>query len=113
MWLTPAYAPGGDRPVIPYDSFLLDPPMLFTSERLTARITKRMTPEHRRAARTTLGSGTVAILWATSVSLYLNVGWTRWIWEMWRAESGRDWMLNSDVFHFEHRNPTGGGRRGP
>jgi hypothetical protein len=98
--------PDDDRPMIPYDSFLLDPPMLFSSGWLTAKVTKRMTSEHRGSARRALGVGTVAIFWATSVSLYLNREWTRWIWEMCRAESGRDWMLNSGVFHFEHRNPS-------
>jgi hypothetical protein len=97
---------GGDRPMIPYDSFLLDPPMLAASGWLSAKITKRMTPEHRASARKALGIGTIAIFWATSVSLYMNREWTRWIWEMCRAESGRDWMLNSGVFHFDHRNPS-------
>jgi hypothetical protein len=89
---------GGDRPMIPYDSFLLDPPMLAASGWLSAKLTKRMTPEHRRSARRALGVGTIAIFWATSASLYMNREWTRWIWEMCRAESGRDWMLNSGVF---------------
>ena len=92
--------------MIPYDSFLLDPPMLAASGWLSAKLTGRMTPEHRRSARKALGVGTVAIFWATSVSLYLNREWTRWIWEMCRAESGRDWMLNSGVFRFDHRNPS-------
>jgi hypothetical protein len=29
---------------------------------------------------------------------------TRWIWEMFGAESRRDWMLNSGVFSFDHEN---------
>jgi len=92
--------------VIPYDSFLLDPPMLVGTGWLAAKLTRRLPSEGRRAARKTLGVGTVAVFWITSVSLYLNREWTRWIWEMCRAESGRDWMLNSGVFHFDHRNPN-------
>jgi hypothetical protein len=95
---------GGERAVIPYDSFLLDPPMLATSGWLAAKLTRRLSPDRRRAARRVLGVGTVAAFWVTSASLYLNREWTRWIWEMCRAESGRDWMLNSGVFHFDHRN---------
>jgi len=89
--------------VIPFDSFLLDPPMLVGSGFLAARITRRLSPARRRRARWVLGTGTMTVFWVTSVSLYLNREWTRWIWEMCRAESGRDWMLNSGVFRFDHR----------
>jgi hypothetical protein len=90
--------------VIPYDSFLLDPPMLFASGFLAGRITRRMDRERRRRALAVICAGTMAGFWITSVSLYLNREWTRWIWEMCGAESGRDWMLNSGVFRFDHRN---------
>jgi len=90
--------------VIPFDSFLLDPPMLVGSGFLAARITRGLSPDRRRQARWVLGTGTMAVFWITSVSLYLDREWTRWIWEMCRAESGRDWMLNSGVFRFDHRN---------
>ena len=91
--------------MIPFDSFLLDPPMLVGSGWLAARLTRRLPPGARRTARRVLGVGTVVSFVVTSASLYMNREWTRWIWEMCRAESGRDWMLNSGVFHFEHRNP--------
>ena len=90
--------------MIPFDSFLLDPPMLVGSGFLAARITRGLSPDRRRQARWVLGTGTMAVFWITSVSLYLDREWTRWIWEMCRAESGRDWMLNSGVFRFDHRN---------
>jgi hypothetical protein len=90
--------------MIPYDSFLLDPPMLFASGFVAGRITRRLDPARRRRALAVLTTGTMAGFWITSISLYLNREWTRWIWEMCRAESGRDWMLNSGVFHFDHRN---------
>ena len=90
--------------MIPFDSFLLDPSMLFASGWLAGRITGPLPPRARRTARRALGGGTTAVFWVTSVSLYLNLEWTRWIWEMCRAESGRDWMLNSGVFRFDHRN---------
>ncbi len=92
--------------MIPFDSFLLDPPMLFASGWLAARITRPLPPGGRRAALRSLGGSTMAVFWVTSVSLYLNLEWTRWIWEMCRAQSGRDWMLNSGVFRFEHERPS-------
>ena len=46
----------------------------------------------------------MATFWAVSVSLYLNRRWTRPISDACRAEDGRDWMLNSGVFRFDHRN---------
>jgi hypothetical protein len=93
--------------VIPFDSLLLDPPMLVGSGWLAARITRRFAPTHRNRARRALGVATITIFWTTSVSLYLNLEWTRSIWEMCGAESGRDWMLNSGLFRFEHECPAG------
>ncbi len=92
--------------MIPFDSFLLDPPMLFALGFLAGRVTRRLDPSRRRRALGVMGAGTMAVFWITSVSLYLNREWTRWLWEMCRAESGRDWMLNSGVFRFDHRSPS-------
>lgn len=77
-------------------SFLIDPPWLYANGRALARL-----PEERARP---LGRATVAIFVVTSVSLYLNRRWTRPIWRMCRAENGRDWMLNSGLLHFDHRN---------
>lgn len=90
--------------MIPFDSFLLDPPMLFAG----GVILGRLLGDGRGSAgcRSTLQALevlTIAVFWGTSISLYLNKEWTRWIWEMCGAESGRDWMLNSGVFSFDHR----------
>ena len=92
--------------MIPYDSFLLDPPMLVGSGWLAARITRGLPIPARRPALGLLRRVTVGGFVITSASLYLNLEWTRWLWELCRAESGRDWMLNSGVFHFEHRKPS-------
>jgi hypothetical protein len=92
--------------VIPYDSFLLDPPMLVGSGFLAERLTRRLKPGRREAALGTLRIATITVFWVTSVSLYLNRPWTEWIWRMCRAQSGRDWMLNSGVFSFEHERPS-------
>jgi hypothetical protein len=79
-------------------SFLIDPPWLYATGRVYARA------DDRTAAA--LGAATMAGFWGTSVSLYLNREWTRWIWELCRARDGRDWMLNSGVFRFDRRGST-------
>lgn len=78
-------------------SFLIDPPWLFASGVAYGR----MLPERGRGARA-LHTVTAATFLVTSISLYQNRRWTRPIWEACRAEDGRDWMLNSGVFKFDH-----------
>lgn len=75
-------------------SFLLDPPLLVAA----GAVTKKALPE---PAATRVERATVAVFVATSVSLYFNRGWTRWLWRLCRAQSGRDWMLNSGVFRVD------------
>src|SRR3954462_3118858 len=78
-------------------SFLIDPPWLYANGRTYARIAP---PDQAADAP---GAATVGALLVTSLSLYLNRPWTRWIWRMCRAQDGRDWMLNSGVLRFDHR----------
>jgi hypothetical protein len=80
-------------------SFLIDPPWLYANGRAYARLA----PEHAQGrTAAAVGAATMAGFWAVSVSLYLNRRWTKPIWEACRAEDGRDWMLNSGVFRFDH-----------
>jgi hypothetical protein len=81
-------------------SFLIDAPWLYTNGEAYARLA----PESAqgKVARA-LGAGTVAAFWIVSVSMYLNRSWTDPIARACRAKSGRDWMLNSGVFRFDHR----------
>jgi hypothetical protein len=79
-------------------SFLIDPPWLY----VTGVAYGRLMPERTPAARA-VHTATAGAFLATSISLYLDRPWTRPIWRACRAESGRDWMLNSGVFKFEHR----------
>jgi hypothetical protein len=79
-------------------SFLIDPPWLYANGRVVARLPER--------AQAPVAAATVATFAVTSVSLYLNRPWTRWIWELCRAGDGRDWMLNSGVLHLDHRAPS-------
>jgi len=76
-------------------SFLIDPPLLLGAgagiEGYIADKKKALIIEE------TIAAGFVF----ASVSLYLNARWTKPIWKACGAESGRDWMINSGVFHFK------------
>lgn len=89
--------------MIPYDSFLIDPFLLFLSAWALTLFAGRLYPAARIRFIALSGCATLAVFWITSLSLYFNLEWTRWIWEMCGAENGRDWMINSGVFHFEFR----------
>lgn len=79
-------------------SFLIDPPWLYATGRLYGQAMPQRTPAARAIQTATAGA-----FLATSISLYLDRPWTQPIWKLCRAQSGRDWMLNSGVFRFEHR----------
>jgi hypothetical protein len=81
-------------------SFLIDPPWLYANGRAYATLAPEAA-QGRIARR--LGAATIATFWAVSISLYLNRGWTDPIARLCRAESGRDWMLNSGVLELDHR----------
>jgi hypothetical protein len=74
-------------------SFLIDPPWLYANGRIAATLPER--------AQAPVAAATVATFVGVSVSLYLNKPWTRWMWELCRAEDGRDWMLNSGVLRID------------
>ncbi len=94
--------------MIPYDSFLIDPPWLVSLGFLYGKVTDKLIKEEDKKAkvRKFLDVSTIGMFYVTSISLYFNKEWTRWLWEMCKAESGRDWMINSGVFHFDHENVT-------
>jgi hypothetical protein len=48
----------------------------------------------------------MAVFWGVSIPLYLNQRWTRPVWRLCRAQSGRDWMLNSGVLALDHKRPS-------
>jgi hypothetical protein len=74
-------------------SFLIDPPWLYANGRVLAQAPAD--------ARRPLAAATLATFLVTSISLYLDRGWTRPIWRLCRARSGRDWMLNSGVLRLD------------
>lgn len=92
--------------MIPYDSFLIDGPWLASLGWFYSKLTNRLfgDAEKRDKARKFLNLATIGSFYLTSISLYFNLEWTRWLWEMCGAESGRDWMINSGVFKFDHEN---------
>ena len=83
-------------------SFLIDPPWLYAAGRTYGRLMPERTPAARAVSKATAG-----IFLATSISLYLDRPWTQRLWEACRAQSGRDWMLNSGVFRFDFRRVGG------
>ena len=81
-------------------SFLVDPPWLAANGYLIAKVSPNEKVERA------LELAVDAAFFAVSVPLYLNAEWTEGIWKPTGSESGRDWMINSRVFRFEHRRPT-------
>jgi len=79
-------------------SFLIDPPWLYANGQAYARLAPRTA---QGAPAQALGAATIAVFWVTSISLYFNRRWTRPIWRLCRARSGRDWMLNSGVLRID------------
>jgi hypothetical protein len=97
--------------LLPYDSFLIDGPWLLSIGWILGKIVNKFQAdqEKNKKSKMLLSAATIAIFYITSVSLYFNLEWTRWIWEMCGAESGRDWMINSGVFSFDHENVSAKG----
>ncbi len=83
-------------------SFLADPPLL-----VGTGIAIEATVPNRRIARL-LEAGVLTVFLGTSISLYLNLPWTRRFWELFRAKSGRDFMWNSGVLRLDYDNPSAG-----
>ena len=83
-------------------SFLIDPPWLYANGRAYAKLAPERAQGRAAAAA---GVATIAAFWAVSVSLYLDKPWTDPIARACRADSGRDWMLNSGVLRLDHRDP--------
>ena len=77
-------------------SFLIDGPLLVG----TGAAIEKIAGDEETARK--LEQLTIVGFLGTSISLYMNAPWTRWIADMCKAESGRDWMINSGVFKFEH-----------
>lgn len=97
--------------MIPYDSFLIDGPWLVCIGWILGKLVNRYVEDDgkNKKVRSLFSFITILMFYVTSISLYFNMEWTRWIWEMCGSESGRDWMINSGVFSFDHENVGTGG----
>lgn len=80
-------------------TLLVDPPLLVG----TGAAIARLAPDERRARW--LECAALAAFLGAGVSLYCNASWMEWFRRPFPAESGRDFMLNSMVFHVEYRHP--------
>ena len=90
---------------MPYDSFLIDPFLLFLTGLGAGWLAVRLPIARRSPFLKGTVVVTLLVYWGTSISRYFDLEWTRWLWEMCGSASGRDWMLNSGIFHFEFKNP--------
>jgi hypothetical protein len=81
-------------------SFLIDPPWQVLNGYAIAKVS----PNER--IERALEVATDALFFSVSIPLYMNAKWTERIWKPTGAESGRDWMINSQVFKFRHRKVT-------
>lgn len=80
-------------------SFLLDPILLLETGGCIGSVI-----DDEKAA-TAAGAATLAVFYGISIPLYTDSEWTRPIWKVLGAKSGRDWMLNSGVFDCEYAAP--------
>jgi len=89
-------------------SFLLDPLLLLGCGALIVLLRNRLLYRVTRRATKVLGALTLVLFWVVAGSLYLNLGWFDWVWtSLFRGTSGRDFMINSGIFHFESVNTAG------
>lgn len=80
-------------------TLLIDPPLLVAA----GAVVERLVDDERWRRR--LRVGVTAAAAATGVAYYTNARWTRPTWRLLSIESGRDWMLNTWLFDFEHERP--------
>lgn len=80
-------------------SFLLDPPLLLAA----GAALERLTPDDKTKA--VADKAVLATFLGISTGLYMNLPGLGFVWKPFRAKSGRDWMLNSGVFHCNYEHP--------
>ena len=92
--------------IFPLGSFLIDPFLLVALGGLVVYVSGKLVLKGmvRRLLVIVLCVLTLGIFYVCSVSLYLDSPWIGWMWRLCGAETGRDWMLNSGVLHFDYVN---------
>ncbi len=86
------------------DSFLLDPFLLMAVGIFIVWLNVRHLMKSGKSYIWALSLLTLILFWSISISLYFNLPWVHWIAELCHAQNGRDWMINSGVFHFDIEN---------
>ena len=81
-------------------SFLVDAPWLAANGYLIAKVSPNEKVE--RALEMAIRAAFLSV----SIPMYLNAKWTEPVWKPTGSRSGRDWMINSRVFTFEHERPS-------
>lgn len=86
-------------------SFLIDPALLYAGGRTYRSATSASAADADTLATpardVAVGVAFMAVFWGISIGLYLDHGWTKPVWKLCRARSGRDWMLNSGVLRID------------
>jgi hypothetical protein len=76
-------------------SFAIDAPALVGIGTATALVTDD------NKARAALSAGTLAAFYGVSLSMYFDAKWVRPFWKFTGAPTGRDWIINSQIFRFD------------
>src|SRR5207237_10820570 len=89
------------------DSFLLDPLLLFLDGLVRSLIWERhwKTKGYSRALPLAVAGALLGVFYSISISLWLDLTWVDGFARLCGAKTGRDWMLNSGVFHFDYTQP--------
>jgi hypothetical protein len=89
------------------DSFLIDPFLLFANGLILALLwDRRWKGRFSRALPLGIAALIMAIFYSISISLWLDLPWVDGFARVCGAKTGRDWMLNSGVFHFDYTPPA-------
>lgn len=80
-------------------SFLIDPALLYAGGKTYRAATREQPADPLRDAA--VGAVFMAVFWGVSIGLYRDQRWTKPVWKLCRARSGRDWMLNSGVLKID------------
>lgn len=89
-------------------TFLIDPPLLIIFGFLCYIIGEKLRERTRLPITLALAIFTMATIWFMSISLYLNMPHMDWFWQAFPpATSGKELMINSNLFAFESVNTAG------
>jgi hypothetical protein len=92
------------------DSFLIDPFLLFADGLVLALLWERVwRGRYSRALPLGVAALILVVFYSVSISLFFDLAWVDGFARACGAATGRDWMLNSGVFHFDYAAPPSTG----